>query len=442
MTSISRRRSIFSSASSLRWQSVLIGVLTLLAARDCRAGAFSVTNYGAACNSNAVNGGGTDDTAAFTAATGAANVAFVATGAPQIVVLPVGSPCRVSGTVVIGSGVVIEGPGTIVVPKQTGGTLLFQNADYSGVENLTITMLTKSAGNDANLSAISWRDTTGDAAAHVHFFARNNTVVDGSWGILVVDDMGKGALRDVDISGNTITSGNPAAYENADGIHVAGSVSGITINSNRVLNRGDAAIALTSELGSPSHVLSGAVVSNNVCLEDLVGLDNSGATNAIWSNNYVRATLSTNASNPAARSIRYGNVTPVNVKFIGNYLANYQSIDYAAKVDNAGSDLATDVEWIGNTFNAPNALYLAGNSIVVHDNVFPNGATLSVAYSIPPKGSEYIPTQNIIIGSNYWTGTGTIKAEGNPSLYVNNHLAEQNANGKITVVGQSNFRRQ
>jgi hypothetical protein len=440
MTWINHRKSTSSSVSSSCWQSVLICMLILLAAKDCHAGTFSVMKYGAACNSSAVNGGGTDDTGAFTAAAVAANAAYVATGAPQIVVLPAGGPCLVSGKVTIGSGVVIEGPGTIVVPKQTGGTLFFLNADYSGAENLTITMLTKSAGNNADLSAISWRDTASDAAAHLHFFARSNTVVDANWGILVACDVGKGSLRDVDISGNTIMSSDPAAYGSADGIHVGGSVSGITISSNRVLNRGDAAIALSSEPGSPSHVLSGAVVSNNVCLEDLVGLDNSGATNAIWSNNYVSATLMTKRSNPAARSIPYGNVTPVNVKFIGNYLANYQSIDYAAKVDNTGSNVATDIEWEGNTFNAPNALYLAGNAIVVHDNVFANGASLSVAYSTPPKGSEYIPTQNILIGSNYWMGSGTIRADGNPGLYVNNSLAEQKTNGKITVVGQGNFR--
>jgi len=424
----------------LHWKSILICLLSLVATGHSFASTFSVTSYGAACNSNANTGGGTDDTAAFTSAAAAAHAAYVTNGSPQIVVLPAGSPCRINsavgGTAGIGSGVVFEGPGTIVVPTQSGATLSFFDADNSGVENLTLKILSGPGGNNAALSAISWQSSSGDASAHTNFFARSNHIIDGSWGILVAYSAGTGSLSNVDITGNTVASS--IVYTNADGIHVAGSVSGITINGNRVSNRGDAAIALSSELGSPSYVLSGAVVSNNVCINDLVGLDNSGATNATWSNNYVSATLSTSSSNPAARSILYGGVVPVNVKFIGNYLANYQNIDYAAKVDNTGSNVAANVEWIGNTFNAPNALYIAGNSIAVHDNIFPNGSLLSVAYDTITNCCY--TTQNVMIGFNYWLGSGTISSQGNPAYYSNNSLAHQQANGIVTVSGQSNFR--
>lgn len=51
---------------------------------------------------------------------------------------------------------------------------------------------------------------------------------------------------------------------------------------------------------------------------------------------------------------------------------------------------------------------------------------------LTPMCSSYFPTQDVMIGPNYWMGSGTIRAEGNPGLYLNNSLAEQKANGKIT----------
>jgi hypothetical protein len=395
-----------------------------------------VTSYGAACNPSALNGGGTDDTKAFIAAAMAAHSAYLANGMPQMVVFPSGKPCRIDGTVTISSGVIFEGPGTIVVPVQKVTTLLFQNADNSGVEKLTIKVLSGPGGNNALLSSISWAPTSTDAAQHRHFFARGNTLIDGSWGIFVRYNTGTGSLADVEISNNTVTSSAAGAYTNADGIHVAGRVSGITIGGNHVSNRGDAAIALTSEPGP--YVLSGAVVSDNVCLNDLVGLDNSGATNSVWSNNTVRATTTVSqASNPAARSINYLGLPPANVKFIGNYLENYQGekTDVTAKAENHGSNLVTNVEWTSNTILGTQAMWLAGNTITVSRNTFSPGATIVVSYD----GDNHYPGANISIGLNYWKGSGTISAPGNPGLYKNLSLARQQAAGTINVVGQSNF---
>jgi hypothetical protein len=387
-----------------------------------------VTSYGAQCNSSAISGGGTDDTAAFTSAATAAGAAYSTTGVSQVVTLPAGSPCRVDGTVTIGSGVVFEGPGAIVVTNQTVYTLLFVNADYSGVENLTVRVLAGTAGN-TSLSAVHWTDTASDTAAHIHFFARNNTVIDGDWGIYVFYGNGTGSLQDVDISGNTIIS--RSVYTNNDGIHVNGNVHGITINGNRVSNRGDAAIALTSGPGA-SRTLSGAVVSNNLCLNDITGLDNSGASNVIWSNNYVQSTAPiSNYSNPAARSIVYVGLTPQNVKFIGNYLQNYQGTgtDPVAKVDDTGSNAVTNVEWASNTLVGAYSLWLAANTVAVHDNIFSPNATIDVEYD---PYNNY-PGQNIMIGANYWMSSGTINATGNPGLYINNSVAKQQANGTITI---------
>jgi hypothetical protein len=411
------------------------GIVVLAIASQVASAQLSVTRYGAKCNWNGTTG--TDDTAAFQSAATAASHLYGVNGSVARVLLPMGQSCVVGGTVTIGSGVLFEGPGSIVVPAQTGSTLQFQNADKAGVENLLLKIISGPGGNNAALSVISWSSTSGDGKAHNHFVVRNNTVVDGSWGIVVSYSSGTGSLSNVDISGNTVLSSNVFAYSNADGIHVAGRVSSITVNGNRVSNRGDAAIALTSEVGTPAYILSGATVSNNICLNDSVGLDNSGATNTTWSNNKVRATLRVSGSNPAARSIVYGGVTPVDVKFIGNYLENYQGTgtDKTAKVDDVGSNTATNVDWIGNTVVGANAMWLAANTVVVTGNFFSSGATVFVNYD---TGTVY-PTQNIKIGKNFWLGTGTISANGNPGLYVNNTLAPQQSNSKLTIVGQSNF---
>lgn len=419
----------------------LIAVVAFNIFAHCASGQLSVTTYGAKCDWNGT--AGTDDTAAFQAAANAANAAYDATagstsafgaaGSIVAVQLPTGKACVVNGTVTIGSGVHFVGPGTIIVTNQTGGTLLFQNADNAGAEDLTIRVIAGPGGNNANLSVLSWRDTSSDAVAFPHTTVdfRNNTVIDGSWGIYVTYSSGSSSLENVDISGNTVMS--TTTYTNADGIHVNGNVHGITINHNRVSNRGDAAIALTSGPGS-SRTLSGAAVSSNTCLENITGLDNSGASDAIWSNNFVRATTSiSNFSNPAARSIPYVGITPYNVKFIGNHLENYQgtNTDPAAKVDDTGSNLVTNVDWIGNTIVGTYAMWFMGNTIALHDNTFSPGATIYLEYD----SADNYPGQNIMIGRNYWLGNGTISEPGNPDLYVNNSLANQQTNGTVTIVG-------
>jgi len=397
-------------------------------------GQLSVVSYGAKCNWNGSTG--TDDTAAFQATAIAATNLYNSSGSPVAIQFPTGKSCVVGGTVTIGSGVHFIGPGNIIVPSQAGGTLLFQNADNVAAEGLIINIINGPGGNDANLSAISWRDTSSDTITHTSVAFRNNTIIDGSWGIMATYSSGSGSLQNVDISGNNVMS--RTAYTNADGIHVNGNVHGITINGNRVMNRHDAAIALTSGPGT-TRILSGAVVSNNTCLENIAGLDNSGASDAIWSNNFVRATTSiSNVSNPAARSIPYVGITPLNVKFIGNHLENFQGsgTDVAAKVDDSGSNLETNVDWVGNTIVGTNAMWLAGDTIALHDNFFSSGAIVTVSYD----GVNNYPGKNIMIGFNYWMGAGTINATGNPGLYVNNSLAHQQANGIITVNGQGNFR--
>jgi hypothetical protein len=398
---------------------------------------LSVVSFGAKCDWNGTKG--SDDTSAFQSAVEKAGSTYASTGSTVTVQVPAGKSCVIAGKVTIGSGVEMTGPGTIIVPYQRGGsTLLFQNADNAGAHDLTLKVIAGPGGNDANLSVISWRDTAKDSSSHVNVAFRNNTVIDGSWGILVDSAFGSGSLRKVDISGNTVMS--TTAYTNADGIHVNGNVHEITITHNKISNRHDAAIGLSSGPGA-SRTLSGAVVSDNTCLDDLVGLDNSGGTNAVWKNNLVRATVpASHVSNPAARSIAYVGITPVNIVFENNHLENYQgtATDFATKVDDTGVDSPTHVTWVQNTIVGTGAMWLVGNTIDVHDNIFSPGAVLNVGYVTP----NYTYGRNISIGANQWLGSGTINAIGNLGPDRNNSLSKQKAKGKLTVNKKSNFRLQ
>lgn len=105
---------------------------------------LSVSTYGAKCNWNGSTG--TDDTSAFQAAATAATNLYNSSGATVALQLPTGKSCVVGGTVTVGSGVHFVGPGTIVVPSQTGGTLLFQNADNVAVEGLTFDVISGPGG--------------------------------------------------------------------------------------------------------------------------------------------------------------------------------------------------------------------------------------------------------------------------------------------------------
>ena len=127
--------------------------------------------------------------------------------------------------------------------SQTGHTFYAVNADDVAWDNVNITVLKPGTSGAAD-SAISWFSINDTASQH-HVAIRNCTIKNSDWGILVLYNNGTGSLSDVEIAGNTVS--RDAIYANGDGIHVAGRVSGIRIHDNRIFNRGDAGIGLTSE---------------------------------------------------------------------------------------------------------------------------------------------------------------------------------------------------
>ena len=393
---------------------------------------FDVREFGARCDWNGAKG--TDDTGAFQAAARAAAQAYAAGGHAQEVTFH--GQCVVAGEVSYGSGVHWIGEGTMIVPQQKGFTLHAVNAGDAAWDGVHIRVLKAGTAGAAD-SAISWFSIN-DPGSQRHVAIRDCVIENADWGIFVLYNNGSGALEDVEIAGNTVTS--DAVYTNGDGIHVAGRVRGIRIHDNRIVNRGDAGIGLTSE--SPEgagvvYVLSGAKVWNNVLTNDLVGLDDSGATNVEWTGNTVKATVARKgAQNPAYRQIWYGGTYPVGVRATNNAFASGDNggVSAAVKIDPkvAGQTSWPDLHSVfeGNTIDGPNApLYVRGRNVVVTGNTFARGGTVMLDYD----GAGGVATEDIVFGANTWMGPGALAAGAGCALYKNVRVERQQAKaGKVT----------
>lgn len=394
----------------------------------------SVLGFGAKCDWNGSTG--TDDTAAFQAAADAAANAYKSSRRAQTIALPDG--CVVGGEITYGSGVRWHGHGAIIVPRQIGHTFYAVNANDVAWDNVNITIL-KPGTSGAAASAISWFSINDPSSQH-HVAIRNCQVKNSDWGILVLYNNGTGSLSDVEIAGNTVSSDE--IYANGDGIHVAGRVTGIRIHDNHIFNRGDAGIGLTSEdQGAGVYVLSGARVWNNVLTDDLVGLDDSGATNVEWIRNKVKATAArSGAQNPAFRQIYYGSTYPVGVRTIGNYLYSGDNSGSSAtvkidpKVQGQTSWPNVDSVFEKNIIDGPNApLYVRGRGIVVSGNTFMRGGTFMLDYDGgDSQGDPGLLTANIVVGPNKWMARGSLVASAGCSLYKNVRVAQQIGAGEVT----------
>jgi hypothetical protein len=412
------------------WARLFAGVLLFGSSLLCAAQSaqFDVRQFGARCDWNGAKG--TDDTAAFRAAARAAVKAYAADGRAQVVTFR--GECMLAGEVAFGSGVHWLGQGIIIVPQQKGFTLHAVNADDVAWDHVHIKVLKAGTAGAAD-SAISWFSIN-DAGPRRRVAIRGCVIENSDWGIFVLYNNGAGSLDDVEIADTTVTS--DAVYTNGDGIHVAGRVSGIRIHDNRIANRGDAGIGLTSE--SPSgqgkvYVLSGARVWNNVLTNDLVGLDDSGATNVEWTANTVKATVARKgAQNPAFRQIWYGGAYPVGVRTTGNSFESGDNggVSAAVKIDPkvAGQTSWPDLHSVfeNNTIDGPNApLYVRGRNLVISGNTFARGGTVTLDYD----GAGGLATETVVLGPNTWLADGTVAAGAGCALYKNVRVEPQRESG-------------
>jgi hypothetical protein len=399
---------------------------------------LDVRNYGARCNWNLSTNSGTDDTAAFSAASSAANIIYSRTGAPVSVLVPYG--CEIEGSVVQKSGTHFVGPGSVYVPINNETPPFVSNmADDVAVKDLDIVAVTNSSScsaksNNDLCAAIAWQTSSNESnVQHKNLTFTGNRIYNFGWGILVLAADGTDTVSDVDVEGNSVLSSSPYSY--ADGIHLGGSISGFRIRNNYVYGRSDSAISATSEVGG--HVCSGGTISGNIMLEDLIGIDDSGCNDlTITGNNATAKTPIMNTSNPAFRSIFYGGVTPQRVNVNGNTFINYEdpSDDHASKFDNGGGG-ATPFN-SSFTDNLTSFLYVRGSSVSAANNTL-----LSVAAGIylDYDGANGIPSEGLLIGTNNWINGGTLTAGANPAYFINNHLAPQLTGGPIRYVNVANF---
>jgi len=386
--------------------------------------------FGAKCDW--VDGRGTNDTPAFLKAAEAASKSYRETG--RAVEVHIGDACKLASVVRFGSGVHWIGPGTLFVPHQTEPVLLAQDADDVAVTGLGIVVVSQDCGtNNASCSAISWQASSMDRSDHRHVVFRDNRVEHSNWGILVAYAAGKGSLHDVEIRGNRVSSHRP--YQDADGIHVGGRVRRFIVTGNRILNRGDAGIAASSEV--PDYICSDGVIEDNALIEDQVGLDNSGCTNTVWRGNVVYATDTPRGSNPAFRSIEYLGFSPDHVVVTGNYLKNSSaSGEYAAKVDMNASLVPTHLSFQQNVVDSPLALYLRGSAIWVEANIFSSRhPTLTIDYN----GPRSVKTDDVTIAKNIWLGAGRMQVGDNRNLLSHIFLAPQAAASPLTITHPDAF---
>lgn len=467
---------------------------------------------------------GTDDTSAFQAAATAAANTYAATGQP--VKIYFSGNCLINGVVSYGSGVWWEGlGGTITVTSQAGYTFEAMSADDVAWDNMVINVLgLPQQPYNSGENVINWTELSADAKVHHGVYIRNNVIHNSNWGVYVIyATTGTGSLTDVNISGNTVDSTTP--FANADGIHVDGNVTNITIEDNRVFNRGDACIGLTADSTNILDIPDHWVVADNVCTNVLVGVDISGASYGTVAGNRVTDTISPLAqSDPAFRIIWYGGNAPSNITVVGNYFQLLSgSTDAQAKIDINGSvayangTIPPDCNCTitGNTFyggSGQSAFYIRANRVNFSNNTMLSGASLNVDYSAPPPSTltsysasgstvsltnsgtnglaptqtvtfsgvtvgptclngltlpvlstglsattfqvshsgcsgmgtangiitpTQVPTQNVIIGTNNWLGTGYLGVSNNAGLISNVQAAPQNAVGTLTNANPS-----
>ena len=403
------------------------------------------SNYGVLAN------GVTDDTTAWQAACTAATALYSSTGIQQTIAFS--GTSVINGSVTMGSGIRILGNGgTIYTATQTTNTFQAQNASYVAWENINFVI-----GVGANLGpascSIAWVALL-DAANETSVYVRNCKFIllsstGESWGVGIffggaVSTGGTGSLTDVEISGNEVFS--VGVHQGGDGLHIGGRVSGVTYANNRVFNRGDAGIAVTSEsVGTTSYVSGGGVCVGNYVSGCLVGYDFSGACGYTITGNVA---IDTNAlpgiSNPAFRHVFYPfnayGTYPTNNHTSGNYFnsSNNSGFAYCCIID---PELSGQISWpnintsfCNNVIDGPNSpLYIRGVGIVVDGNTFAQGGELDVDYD----GTDALATADIIIGTNNFLQSGSIHFGANSSLYSNVQVAPQNCAGTMTFTNLS-----
>src|SRR5215469_9444185 len=250
---------------------------------------FDVTSpaYGALCN------GTGDDSKAISAASLSASKYYAKTGSQATVLIPFGGngQCLITHTITYYSGTHFLGSGGTIV-NNTSTAYSFVNAHPGDGDDSTwfdhIRIVQTTSGSTPGIGYIGG-ETAGSGGIHHQFWVTDSDIKGSGYAIKVnifyQDDKIRHTLDNVVISRNHIwcdlVSGT---YDTAcrDGINVNGDVTNVTIDSNVIEQRDDAAIAFTSSGGKAASDHPGVqqfltptqgTVTNNVTTNVGAGLD-------------------------------------------------------------------------------------------------------------------------------------------------------------------------
>ncbi len=261
-------------------------------------------------------------------------------------------------------------------------------------------------GNDSASTAVWFSAESADVWNLCLSFS---SIVDSSWGALLRNELGTTSFAyNVRFIGNDVHSTVPNTM--ADGLHIVGRIKGAVLSANTVQNRGDAGLAVNSSAGNDIY---GVAVTGNASVNNLVGVDVSGASYCTVVGNACYSVIDHSGSNPALRAITYSGRVPQNVTFSSNIaIGNHTtSGEVDVKVTSAGAAVYAHV-----CDNQLKTFYTDASHVSLADNYFVGNGTASFDNN----------SGNIHIGTNTWAAEMDISGPGNPGLAGNVTLKKQN----------------
>lgn len=410
-----------------------------------RAPVFDITSpaFGALCN------GTGDDSKAISAASLAASKVYAQTGVQATVVIPKGAngQCLITHAITYYSGTHFLGSGGTIV-NNTSSVYTFENAHQGDGDDAIwfdhVQIVQTTSGSRPGVAYVGG-EKAGSGGTHHKFWMTDSSIKGSGYAvklnIFYQDDRIRHTLDDVVISRNHIwcdlVSGT---YDTAcrDGINVNGDVTNVTIDSNVIEQRDDAAIAFTSSGGNSASghpgVLryltpTGGIVSNNVTRDVATGLDFSGGNTINALNNSCIDSLPNPQSSPCIRFIHDFYPLPANITAKGGVYRNHPSgADQAnVKMDFRGAAEQGSYPVCNCSISGAEMgglVYMLGNGFLLKNNRFDSGTNLTISVE---NGNA---TNAIRLDNNTWLGSRTINLTSINGGITNSYASNDFYNGK------------
>jgi hypothetical protein len=388
--------------------------------------------------------------------------------------------CITGSTIVARSGSHFIGTGGTVKALSTVGYVFWSDdVDSVSFDQMSLDVPTIGpASNYWNVVGIYYYSAgDGGSTSHANFSITNTKIHGATYGVIInvspynplkpdgspnTSAPGYGAshqLQNVTLSKNQVYCDlNPVTNRQdihcRDGLHVAGNVATVVMDSNNVWQRDDAAYALSSTGGAyssdfPGHLAqltpSNVTISNNIGTDDCTCLDFSGGhgVSAVDNTCINRVPFSDNpggsGSCPSLRFV-YGGALPLpsNITVSGGTFSNNASggppdtsnvkMDFSGYGVNGeypvcnctienhaqiGGPLSGLVWMLGNTFTIDNSAFAANTHFYV-------------------EAESGVATNKIVVSNSFWSSPRYIIPTSIPGGISNSYLINDSYNGKTT----------